>query len=152
MWLPDPVLDQSGEHYKPFETVNGTETSEDDCPSLLEEAAKAQQKKHVLTAQNAQAVFECVECKKPKVVYSKSKLTERQQAQPITTMTEYEYSCGAPVIPPNNPLYSKVFMRLGITCESLVETPYYSSDIGQKDLCCFCGTDKGTVNTELKKQ
>ena len=33
-WLPDPVLDTDGEHYKPYSTVKNTETNEADRPSL----------------------------------------------------------------------------------------------------------------------
>lgn len=39
-WLPDPVLGESGEHYKAYEEVNGTETSENDRPSLKEPTKK----------------------------------------------------------------------------------------------------------------
>lgn len=39
-WLPDPVLGESGEHYKAYEEVNGTETSKIDRPSLKEPTKK----------------------------------------------------------------------------------------------------------------
>ena len=46
-WLPDPMKDQSGEHYKRFEEVVGKVTSEIDRPSsqnvTLAAAAQEQQ-------------------------------------------------------------------------------------------------------------
>lgn len=39
-WLPDQVLGESGEHYKAYEEVNGTETSKIYRPSLKEPTKK----------------------------------------------------------------------------------------------------------------
>lgn len=33
-WLPDPVLDESGDHYLPYSSLKSTATTEDDRPSL----------------------------------------------------------------------------------------------------------------------
>lgn len=48
-WLPDPVLDVNGNHYKSFESTYGVvETTEDDRPTLIkkpEEAGPATRKK-----------------------------------------------------------------------------------------------------------
>ena len=38
-----------------------------------------------------------------------------------------------------------------ITCQSPIEAPYYSSDIGRADLCSYCGGDGAQVDPELKK-
>lgn len=38
-WLPDPVIE--GEHYKPFESVLGKATTENDRPSLTKQALAA---------------------------------------------------------------------------------------------------------------
>ena len=40
-WLPDPVVDQSGKHHKPFESVLGTDTTEKDRPSSLGQTVSA---------------------------------------------------------------------------------------------------------------
>lgn len=32
-WVPDPILDVTGQHYKPFEELLGKETTEKDMPS-----------------------------------------------------------------------------------------------------------------------
>ena len=33
-WLPDPVLDGTGDHYLPYSSVVGTETMDEERPSL----------------------------------------------------------------------------------------------------------------------
>ena len=48
------------------------------------------------TAQHAQAVVCCIECRKPRLVYSKQKLGSRQLYSLATQMSEHEYSCGSP--------------------------------------------------------
>ena len=66
--------------------------------------------------------------------------------------SEYEYSCGSEVVPPEHSLHNKVFVRTTLTCESRVESSYYSSDIGRKDTCCFCACPEAEVDGDLKKQ
>lgn len=34
-WLPDPILDDTGEHYLPYAEVKGKETTENHRPSLV---------------------------------------------------------------------------------------------------------------------
>ena len=106
----------------------------------------------VFTAQNAQVICECVECRKPRVIYSKNKLTERQKMQMALVMSEYEYSCGAPATPPGHGLHGHVFARLNITCENIIEVLYYSAAIGRRDLCCYCGVGDTEINQDLKKR
>ena len=85
-------------------------------------------------------------------MHSKSKLTDRQKMQLALALSEYEYSCGAPATPPSHSLSGKVFMRLNLTCESIIELPYYSSSIARTDLCCHCAAADTPVDQELKKQ
>lgn len=40
-WLPDPILDYTGKHYKPFESVLGTVTTEKDRPSFMNQTIAA---------------------------------------------------------------------------------------------------------------
>jgi hypothetical protein len=104
------------------------------------------------TAQHAQAVVCCIECRKPRLVYSKQKLGSRQLYSLATQMSEHEYSCGSPASVPGLPLFGKIHMRSNLTCESRIEMPYYSAtSIGRRDICCHCGQDGAVVDTELKK-
>ena len=77
------------------------------------------------STQNARFLITCVECRKPRVMYSLHKLTERQKVSLVTSMSKYDYTCGAPVLPPSNTLHSKVMVRAFLTCSMPVEIPYY---------------------------
>ena len=39
-WLPDPILDATGAHYKAFSDVYTTSTTDDDRPSVLKSTRK----------------------------------------------------------------------------------------------------------------
>ena len=94
--------------------------------------------------------MECVDCRKPRVVHSTTRLSERQKLGLAIVFSEYEYSCGSEVVPPEHSLHNKVFVRTTLTCESRVESSYYSSDIGRKDTCCFCACPEAEVDGDLK--
>ena len=174
-WLPLPVLDNTGEHYRPFqECYKSGDPSDGDMPSVLQEktdrrAPKPRQTPAVptvaseepalspayaakFTGQNARVLVECVDCRKPRVVHSTTRLSERQKLGLAIVFSEYEYSCGSEVVPPEHSLHNKVFVRMTLTCESRVESSYYSSDIGRKDTCCFCACPEAEVDGDLKKQ
>ena len=40
-WLPDPILDITGQHYKPFDELLGKETTDMDRPSSLKQTVAA---------------------------------------------------------------------------------------------------------------
>ena len=172
-WLPDPTEDKDNVgHFMPFLKVYGQVTTEEG--RLTYKDAKTLQKSHkvvvkksrekiepwvsdgllcessVMTAQNAQAIVQCVECSKPRVIYAKSRLTDRQKMQLALSLSEFEYSCGAPATIPTHSLHGKVFTRLNINCESIIELPYYSASIGRSDLCCFCASEGASIDQELK--
>jgi len=178
-WLPDPTIDRSGDgtHFLPFESVYGLDTNENDRPSLKEVQSlkrSAQPKivktvrndlqdmwdgnaaligdSSIFTAQNAHALIDCIDCRKPRVIYSKTKLTDRQKMQLALLMSQYDYTCGSPATPPTHTLHGKVLTRLTLTCESTIEIPYYSAEIGRKDVCCYCASEGATVDDNLKKQ
>ena len=101
---------------------------------------------------NARFLITCVECRKPRVMYSLHKLTERQKVSLVTSMSEYDYTCGAPVLPPSNTLHSKVMVRAFLTCSMPVEIPYYGSELGKKDICAHCVAEEAEIDQELKKK
>lgn len=183
-WLPDPVLDDTKEHYKSF--TEGTETTESDRPTLKvkprkekalnlgtdaqlnatqenpegdlnrnveeEEFGIPSPDAHLCITQNARALVDCVECRKPRVIYSHHKLTERQLTSITISISEYEYTCGSPLLPPTNSLYKKVMCRVNLNCNSHIELAYYGSGLGQLDICSVCTEPEAETNIELKKQ
>ncbi|XP_052798704.1 uncharacterized protein LOC128230468 isoform X1 [Mya arenaria] len=171
-WLPDPMFETGKEHYKPYNVVKGQDTDDHDRPSY-----KAPQNKgtsnikgattykqttdsvendttvdaSMFTAQTARYSTDCVECKKPKVIFSKNKLTDRQQMQLVILLSEHEYTCGSFVTVPGSALHNKVHVRLGLTCETPIELAFYRSEFAKTDLCCLCASADGYVDEELKK-
>ena len=180
IWLPEPTLDDSGLHYKKYDVVNGTETTEDDRPSLKTKVVKAKAKKGVTagpsnqpgpsdqqheqegtsterrafqSAQTARATVTCVECQKPRVIFSNKKLSTRQEMLLAVTVSEYEYSCGSTLFPPScHNLIKELTINQYLSCQQPVEVSYYASDVGRKDLCCHCAGINAIVDPALKKQ
>lgn len=106
----------------------------------------------LFTAQNARSTVVCVECSKPRVIYSKLKLSSRQQLQLAELIRDFIYTCGAPLTPPGHSLNGKTTIRMNLDCASPMETPYYSATVGPCDICYYCGVHKGEVDRELKTQ
>ncbi|XP_014676567.1 PREDICTED: uncharacterized protein LOC106816458 [Priapulus caudatus] len=203
-WLPDPVLDESGEHYLKYKEVmsRNNDTTEADRPSLKPVKEKPQRKRtsqalenqaetgdsqqmdtsdpsqdaetpvcrvslqtpenipstsdlhdtSLYTAQNARATVYCTECRKPRVIYSKQRLSQRHKLTLTLVMSEYDYTCGAPLLPPTCSISKTVMCRTGISCGCPVENPYYTSAIGRLDICAFCAAEEAEVNAEMKKK
>ena len=70
----------------------------------------------------------------------------------ILALSEFEYTCGAPVLPPNSSLAKTVMCKDNLGCATHVEIPYYGSSIGRLDICAHCGVPEALVNTDLKKR
>ena len=175
-WLPDPMIDENDvNHYKSFEHIYGTNTDEYDRPSFKNQvnAEVSSKKKDKVTdplvtilpddpelkgytgftAQQARYVISCTECEKPRLIYSKFRLSERQSVQMLTLLSEYDYVCGAPVTVPEGNLHGKIFTRLNIDCSRPLETCFYSSDLDQrKDVCYYCGQSGAEIDEGLKEK
>ena len=230
-WLPNPMLDETGEHYKDYDVVKNEQTSECDRPSSklskpprtskatagtvssdqtnqdnsrteavqeqgLNAAINPQHEDQAteqdtdapstpqpaqtsvtvvdetesggsnrnespeanhdvpMSAQTARAVAVCVECRKPRVIYSKNKLSERQKVLLAVSLSEYEYSCGSSLFAPSvtGNLKRSMCLRPNLQCILPVEIPYYGSDLGRKDLCGYCGIEETATDTGLKEQ
>ena len=76
-FLPDPVPNDDG-HYKSFEDVYGTKTSEEHRPSLQKKPVNQKTlpfSASVQNARNTNIMIQCKECEMWRLVYSKVKLT-----------------------------------------------------------------------------
>ena len=87
--LPDPVP-ASSDHYKPFEEVYGTHTTEKHRPSFSESRKSGHGIPFSPNAQTARKLIMCTECLKPRVLYAQRKLSHNDEAflQQKTTSTE----------------------------------------------------------------
>ena len=107
----------------------------------------------ICSAQNARSIVVYIECEKPRVVYSRHRLTDRQQMSLcLAASDDFEYTCGSVLLPPSNPHYKTITCRPGICCETPIQLVYYASGLGKSDLCCFCACDDGQVDQELKRK
>jgi hypothetical protein len=104
------------------------------------------------TAQHARMCMTCVECRKPRVIYGKHQLSEHQKISLVLEFSQYDYTCGSPILPPEHNLVNKVTVRPDLSCAQPMEIPYYSSNLGRKDLCGICGTEESLSPLELKQQ
>ena len=105
-----------------------------------------------MSAQTARTTVECVECRKPRVVYSKSKLSSHQQMQLVLMLSESDYTCGSAITPPGHALAKVVCMNTAVNCAIHVEIPYYRSKLGRMDICSNCGNGDAETDTDLNKQ
>ena len=99
-FLPDPVMG-SDDHYAPFTNVYGTDTTENEHPSLIH-----RRKMKTLTyspseqhACNAGVLVQCDECNKWCLLFSiyKRKLSVRECTQLEGIIADVSYSCGATI-------------------------------------------------------
>jgi hypothetical protein len=93
---------------------------------------------YTFTAQNARFTVACKECERPRLIYGKSMLTERHKVQLALLLSNYEFTCGSPITPPDHPLHvalqkhhqiilymwlSKNTTRSSFTCGSPITPP-----------------------------
>ena len=174
-WQPEPVLDHSGNHFKPFELLKGTEPTEADRPSLQSKvkrvpaATTSKQTEPTepdtaptpgdnicipQTIQNAQATATCIDCRKPRVIFSNKVLSQRQKVLLATVLSEFEYTCGSHIFPPHSePITKSIQVKTNITCATPIELSYYGDKhLGKKDLCAYCASEGGHIDSDMKKK
>ena len=86
-------------------------------------------------------VIKCSECTKPRPVFSHSVLTDRALVPIIGEVSEYVYTCGAPILPPQSKFYDTVAVSPDLKCGTPIQFPYYSSKYGRSDICCYCAAE-----------
>lgn len=104
--LPDPVPGEDL-HYKSFEELYGKQTTENYRPSLknVKTKAKGEKKitkgKHTMPfcpsaarAKNVGVVVNCVECEKPRLLFSAKKLSEKDRILLQEFLDTIFYTCG----------------------------------------------------------
>ena len=113
-------------HYKPFDVVFGSNTTEDNRPSKVNTKQKAlpfyASVQHV---KNAQMMLLCEECSMWRLIYSKRKLKQLENANLQRALDGTSFSCGAQLHDANLPEHLKdiAYIRRMI-CEELIEKVY----------------------------
>ena len=145
--LPDPI--PNGEHYKAFESIYGTETSEKHRPSLTFNVKKDKNIPFNPTKQTALNVGEtiaCEECGKYRLLHASKKVKDKDTLNRFLECVTY--SCWASLQDiVDEEIILEVFVRADLSCGSPIEIPYFSAKY--KDICINCG---GLNELELKDE
>ena len=135
--LPDPV--PNGEHYKSFDDLFGTSTTEQYRPSMKE----VENKHHGMPfspstqfAKTTMITLSCGECNKPRVCYSRKKLKDSDKVKIMRWLEDVSYTCGTSFDDEDSCL-NLLHMRKNLICTSLIEVPYYGAL--HKKICIYCG-------------
>ena len=104
------------------------------------------------TNARARACVICVECRKPRVIYSNYKLTERYQSALAVALSDFDYSCGAAVMPGSSSLRDKILVRSELRCATPIESQYYKLDSAQRDMCSYCTSGNATKPLDFTKK
>ena len=147
-FIPNPMLDHTQEHYKSFQELSGTETSEKDRPSLLLKPVISeadQNNKSLLTSPKVRGTLTCSTCHKPRCFYSNSSLTYREKIA-VQMIRETEvYVCGGSLFPSGHEMYKSIVTRESLTCDNAIENAYYgATTIKMVDICNHCGGVSGS--------
>ncbi len=138
--LPDPVLNEDG-HFKSFEDVYGSSTSEDDCPSV-----QKKKKKKTLTfnatqqhVKNVNLLVQCEECEMWRLLYSKRKLGPCDINALEMIIGDLTYTCGATFDDLELPSELQSVCIKFHECDEPMEKLYYSC--GFPPVCYYCSKD-----------
>ncbi len=94
----------------------------------------------------------CGECLKPRIIYyAQYVLTPSEKISVERAKESADYVCGASLLPVNNELHAKIYVRVGLECNSPIETSYYSSNLSLPLICYYCGSFNAERDTELLK-
>ena len=100
------------------------------------------------TAKTVKQTVTCIDCEKPRVIYSATKLSAHENGILTRILGLYQYSCGSELqeLKPEDSdkapricaLLEKVFVKANLSCASPMEIPYYSSGVFPP-VCYHCG-------------
>ena len=147
-FLPDPVPQGDG-HYKPFDTIYNTVTSEEHRPSLQNHPVRQKTLPFVASVQHAKntnLMVQCEECEMWRLVYSKYKLTKAELTELSTAMNDYTYTCGASLSDLCLPGRLKNVAIRRLHCYDPLEKLYYS--LNKEPICIYCCTETDVVVKE----
>ena len=160
-----PRMGPDGEHFLPYkETCELCENDERDLPSTKKEAPKAlldqkkaldKQQKGLFVNSKMRDAICCVECGRPRVIYSMKKPTGKKLLQALDAYKEgIDYQCGASLFDSDEvaesgdktlkELASTFHVRQALTCRDDVEESYFNFNnvrgcVDLEWVCAICG-------------
>ena len=129
-------------HYKPFEDVFGTDTTEEHQPSLQKLSAREKRLPFYPSVQrvrNYNMMLMCDECGMWRLVYAKRKLKTQERNRLQQALADM-FSCGAALQDAEIPteLADIVYVKT-MHCHEPIERLYYAADF--ESICVYCAAE-----------
>ena len=141
-----PCPEPAGEHYKSFDDVWGKDTSPEHRPSAKRAAANTMSMRTFPASaistrkEKVRLSVLCTECIKPRCIFSESRLANDDLIKLREALEEVDYVCGSPLLQESHPLFAKVVVRAGLTCQDDVSAVYFSCK-KFPNVCYACGSE-----------
>ena len=153
-FIPLPRLNLTKDHYKKFTELYGQSPSEEDRPSLAptstSEAKEAdKENKKLLIGGKVRSIIVCSVCNKPRCVYAAANLASAEKNHLKCLAETQVYTCGSILFPPESPLHRTIVCRQTLTCQSPMETHYYSGVATTfPPVCWFCASPEEMLTND----
>ena len=147
-FLPDPVPQEDG-HYKPFDSVYGTDTSEEHRPSLQKRPNRQKTLPFVASVQHARntnLMVQCEECEMWRLVYSKYKLNKSEKSSLQSVFEDFTYTCGASLSDLDLSGRLQDVVVRDLRCYDPLEKLYYS--LNRDPICIYCCSERSLHSPE----
>ncbi|GBC10931.2 hypothetical protein GLOIN_2v1780244 [Rhizophagus irregularis DAOM 181602=DAOM 197198] len=146
-FLPDPepsIADSN--HYKDFSSIYGTQTSENFRPSKAEQLEADNLPQGIFNNNRVREFVECDFCGKIRCIYSMSALKKEQISTLQLKINDNDFTCVIEEwMPPSHELKGIVFIHQSLSCDSPIESGYYSNRLKKPSICYYCGKNNSLV-------
>ena len=146
--LPDPIPACDG-HYKSFNEIYGTPTTETHRPSSMKHAGKAKTLPFVASVQhvrNVSLMVQCEECAMWRLLYAPRKLSYVARQELESLLEDYTFSCGAALNDLDLPSVLSEVCARDLQCYDPVEKLYYS--MNYDPICIYCCAEENLVTKD----
>ena len=140
-FLPDPVPSDD-EHYKLFDEVYGSETTEMHRPSLVQKSKRRMTLPFTASIQhvkNVNLIVQCEQCGMWRLIYSPYKLKAEDKRILESKLDSFAFSCGTDLEELDLPEHLQNLSVRPLQCEDPVEKLYYS--MGYEPICIYCSSE-----------
>lgn len=96
------------------------------------------------------AFVSCHFCERTRCIYSIIALTSEQKDQVKIYIDQARYTCGECLFPQEHQFGGLLFTKQALTCDSPIETGYYSSRLQKDQLCYYCGSGEYLIDIDDK--
>jgi len=139
LFLVDP------EHYKDFSTLYGTQTTEKFHPSKARRPESNDIPQGIFNNNRVREFVECDFCGKSRCIYSMNALTKEQLSALRIKRDDSNFTCGMEEWMLSHELQGIIFCRQSLSCDSPIESGYYSSRLKKTPICYYCGTSDALI-------